>query len=185
MSDNRYYYKKNYTGNLSAFGTAIVFTIIGILSLVFRAYNIGFIELRTWGYWFFIPAFFIFIGGFSSIYWDNRMRDTVYSATVNRKGRVKLENFAQEVSIKPNNILRILLDLRTKRGIQYSYDGATGEIIFGEETKYDQSPEFEAPLPKKQAEVIFPAGNVNYCPYCGHKPTAGSKFCESCGSKLE
>ena len=127
MSDNRYYYKKNYTGNLSTFGTAIVFAIVGILSLIFRAYNISFIGLAGWGYWLFIPAFFIFIGGFSTIYWDKRMRDTVYGAIVNRTGKVKLENFAQEVSIKPNNILRILLDLRAKRGIQYSYDGATGE----------------------------------------------------------
>lgn len=185
MTDDRYYYKKNYTGNLSTFGTAIVFTIIGILSLIFRAYSIGFIELRTWGYWFFIPAFFMFIGGFSSLYWDKRMRDSVYSSTINRTGRVKLESFAQEVGIKPNNILRILLDLRTRRGIHYSYDGDTGEIIFGEEVKYEKSTEFETPLSKKQAEVIFTGGEVNFCPYCGHKSPAGSKFCESCGSKLE
>lgn len=185
MSDNRYYYKKNYTGNLSTFGTAIVFSIVGILALVFNAYDINFIGLRSWGYWLFIPAFFIFIGGFSTIYWDKRMRDTVYGATLNRTGRVKLESFAQEVSIKPNNILRILLDLRAKRGIQYSYDSETGEIIFGQETKYEQSQEFVSPLPKKQAEVIFPTGDVSFCPYCGHKPPAGSQFCESCGSKLE
>jgi len=185
MSDNRYYFKKNYIGNLSNFSTAIVFTIVGIVALVLRHYNIQFIGLAYWGFYLFIPAFFMFIGGFSALYWDKRMRDSVYSSTLNRKGRVKLESFAQEVGIKPNNILRILLDLRTRRGIHYSYDGDTGEIIFGEEVKYDKSTEFETPLSKKQAEVIFTGGEVNFCPYCGHKSPAGSKFCESCGSKLE
>ena len=122
MSEDRYYLKKNYVGNMSTFGTAIVFTIVGILSLIFMRLNIQFIGLAYWGYWLFIPAFFIFIGGFSSLYWDKRMRDSVYHTAVNKKGRVKLENFAQEAGIKPNNILRILLDLRAKRGLQYSYD---------------------------------------------------------------
>ncbi|TFG10355.1 hypothetical protein EU534_01105 [Candidatus Heimdallarchaeota archaeon] len=185
MSDNRYYYKKNYTGNMSTFGTAIVFTIVGILALVFNAYNINFIGLRSWGYWLFIPAFFIYIGGFSALYWDKRMRDTVFGATLNRKGKVTLENLAQETGIKPNNMLRILVDLRTRKGIQYSYDGESGAINFGEEVTYDKSAEFQSPLPKKQAEVIFPTGEASFCPYCGHKPPAGSKFCESCGSKLE
>ena len=149
------------------------------------AYDINFIGLAYWGYWLFIPAFFSFIGGFSSLYWDKRMRDTVYAAGLNRKGRVKVEDLAQEVGYKPKNMLRILVDLRTRRGLQYSYDGDSGEIIFGEEIKYEQAAQFTEPMSKKQAEVIFPAGEVKYCHYCGHKPPAGSKFCESCGSNLE
>ena len=104
---------------------------------------------------------------------------------MNKKGRVKLESFAQETGIKPKSVLRILLDLRAKRGLQYSYDSVTGEIIFGEDVQYEKAEEFVSPLPKKQAEVIFPKGETNFCPYCGHKPPAGSQFCESCGSKLE
>ena len=104
---------------------------------------------------------------------------------MSKKGRIKLESFALETGIKPKNILRILLDLRARRGLQYSYDGDTGEIIFGEDVKYEKAEEFVSPMPKKQAEVIFPGGEVNFCPYCGHKPPAGSSFCQSCGSKLE
>ena len=185
MSQDRYYQKKDYKGDFSAFGAAIAFTIVGVLSLIFMAYDINFIGLAYWGYWLFIPAFFSFIGGFSSLYWDKRMRDTVYAAGLNRKGRVKVENLAQEVGYKPKNMLRILVDLRTRRGLQYSYDGDSGEIIFGEEIKYEQAAQFTEPMSKKQAEVIFPAGEVKYCHYCGHKPPAGSKFCESCGSNLE
>ena len=185
MSYERYYNKKDYKGDFSAFGTAIAFTIVGILSLVFMALDVQFIGLAYWGYWLFIPAFFLFIGGFSSLYWDKRMRDAVYAACINRKGRVKVEDLAQEVGYKPKNMLRILVDLRTRRSLQYSYDSDSGEIILGEEVKYEQAAQFTEPMSKKQAEVIFPTGEMNYCPYCGHKPPAGSKFCENCGSKLE
>ncbi len=184
MSQDRYYHKKNYTGDFSAFGTAIVFTLVGVLALIFRAYNIYFIGLWTWGYWLFIPAFFIFIGAFSSVYWDRRMKNSLYAATVNRTGRVNVTSLAQEVGIKPNSLLRVLVDLRTQRGIQYSYDTDTGDIVFGEDIKYNQSTEFTAPMSKKQAEVVFQAPEASYCHYCGHKPPAGSQFCENCGSKL-
>lgn len=184
MSQNRYYTKKDYKGNYSAIGTGIVFAIVGILSLIFMRYNIQFIGLAYWGYWLFIPAFFIIIGGIGDMLNDRRMRDAVYAAALNRKGRVKVENFAQEIGIKPKNIIRILVDLRIKRGIQYSYDGETGEIIFGEEVEYDRAPEYTAPMSKKQAEIIFPTGEVNFCPYCGHKTSAQMQFCENCGSKL-
>jgi len=185
MSYDRYYYKKKYTGDYSAFGTAAVFTLIGILSLVFRRLSIDFIGLAWWGYWFFIPAFFIFIGAISHLYSDRRMRDSVFYAVQNRSGRIRIETFAAEVGIKPQDLLRILVDLRVSKGIQYKYDGATGEIIFGEDIQYKQAPEFEEPIPKKQVEVIFPSGDVNYCPYCGHKASASMQFCENCGSKLQ
>ena len=184
MSDNRYYNKKTYKGDFSAIATGLVFAFVGILSLIFMRLNIQFIGLAYWGYWLFIPAFFIIIGGLGDMYNDRRMRDAVYAATLNRKGRIKVEDLAQEVGIKPQNMLRILVDLRIKRGVQYSYDGETGEIIFGEEVKYEKAPEFTEPISKKQAEVIFPGGEVNYCPYCGHSATPNMQFCESCGSKL-
>jgi len=44
MSQNRYYSKKDYKGDYSAFGTAAVFIAVGILSLVFRRYA----RYETW-----------------------------------------------------------------------------------------------------------------------------------------
>ena len=184
MSHDRYYHKKNYKGDLSAFGAAIAFTVVGIISIVFMYVPGDFIGISTWGYWLFIPAFFSFIGGFSSIYWDRRMRNSVYAATVNRQGNVNVNSLSQELGIKPNQMLRILVDLRVRRGIKYSYDTSTGELVFGEGIKYDQAAEFTAPMSKKQAAVVFPTAEASYCPYCGHKPPAGSQFCENCGSKL-
>lgn len=184
MSHDRYYHKKDYKGDLSAFGAAFAFTIVGIVSIVFRYIPGDFIGISGWGYWLFIPAFFSYIAGFSSIYWDRRMRNSLYAATVNRSGRVNAASLAQEVGIKPNNMLRAMVDLRVRKGIQYSYDSSTGDIIFGEDVKYEQASEFSAPMSKKQASVVFPTAEASYCPYCGHKPPAGSQFCENCGSKL-
>ncbi|MHA1668131.1 MAG: zinc ribbon domain-containing protein [Candidatus Heimdallarchaeaceae archaeon] len=185
MSNNRYYSKKDYKGDFSAFGTAIVFTLIGILSLAFRTYSIPFLGLSNWGYWFFIPAFFTFISAFGHLYSDRRMRNNVFTSVSNRSGRVKLESLSQETGISPKNLLRILIDLRTSKGIKYSYDTETGEIIFGESIAYHRSPDFVSPLSKKQAETIFPPGEVTYCPYCGHKTSSEVQFCENCGSKLQ
>jgi len=121
MSHTRYYSKKDYKGDFSAFGTAIVFTLIGILSLAFRTYGISFIGLSNWGYWFFIPAFFTFISAFSHLYSDRRMRNNVFTSVSNRSGRVKLESLSQETGISPKNLLRILIDLRASKGIKYSF----------------------------------------------------------------
>jgi hypothetical protein len=186
MSQDRYYSKKDYKGDYSAFGTALVFTIVGIVSLVLKyaAPAHDFWGIANWGYWMFIPAFFIFIGAINHLDVDRRMRNNVLASIQNRSGAVKIENLASEAGVKPQQILRILVDLRVRNNIKYSYDANTGEILLGETVSYDKAPEFVAPLPKKQAEVIFPSEKGSYCPYCGHKPPEGSKFCESCGSNL-
>lgn len=187
MSQDRYYSKKDYKGDYSAFGVALVFTIVGIVSLVLKyAYPAhDFWGISTWGYWMFVPAFFILIGAIGHVDTDRRMRNNVLAAVQNRTDAIKLENLAAETGIKPQHVLRILVDLRVRNQIKYSYDSNTGEILLGETISYQKSPEFTTTLPKKQADVIFSAGATTYCPYCGHKPPAGSKFCESCGSKLE
>jgi len=112
------------------------------------------------------------------------MRNSLYAATLNRKGRVNVNTLAHETGIKPNSMLRALVDLRTQKGIQYSYDAETGDIVFGEDVKYNQSTEFTSPMSKKQAAVVFPTADATFCPYCGHKTPAGSQFCENCGSQL-
>lgn len=185
MSQNRYYSKKDYKGDYSAFGTGVVFIAIGILSLLFRRYGIDFIGLASWGYWFFIPAFFTIIGAIGHLDSDRRMRNNVLRAVQNRgDSSVKLETLAEETGIKPKNVLRVLVDLRNTGQAKYRYDTASGEIMLGETVNYEKSPEFTEPISQKQLEVIYPSGEVNFCPYCGHKASAGMQFCESCGSNL-
>ncbi|MBY8999476.1 MAG: hypothetical protein KGD64_01035 [Candidatus Heimdallarchaeota archaeon] len=185
MSQNRYYSKKDYKGDYSAFGTAAVFIVVGILSLVFRRYGIEFIGLAYWGYWLFIPAFFTIIGAIGHLDSDRRMRSSVLLGVQNRgDSSVKLETLAEETGIKPKNVLRVLVDLRNAGQIKYRYDTGSGEIIIGETIKYEKAPEFEEPISQKQYDVIYPSGEVNFCPYCGHKTSASMQFCENCGSKL-
>jgi hypothetical protein len=115
MSKDRYYSKKDYKGDYSAFGTATIFIVIGTLSLVFRHNGIGFIGLADWGYWFFVPAFFTIIGAIGHLDSDRRMRNNVSLAVQNRgDSSVKLETLAEETGIKPKNVLRVLVDLRSE-----------------------------------------------------------------------
>ncbi len=185
MSKQRYYYRKSYTGSYSAFGTAFVFALVGVISLIFRYTDIDFIGLADWGYWLFIPAFFIALGAFKDYFNDSRLRKHVLLSLQNTTGnRINLDQFSKEIGIKPNGILRVLVDLRVKGLIKYSYDSNTGEILLGESIQYRQAPEFVEPPSKKQLEVIFPSSETEYCPYCGHKAISEAQFCENCGSKL-
>ena len=125
MSQDRYYSKKDYKGDFSAFGTAIVFAIFGIISLVLRyqfpAYD--FWGISNWGYWLFIPAFFIFIGAIGHVSTDRRMRNNVLAAVQKRTGAVNVENLAAETGIKPKDLLRVLVDLRVQHSVKYRDSG--------------------------------------------------------------
>ena len=184
MSKDRYYSKRDYKGDLSLFGTAAAFTFVGIVSLILRAIGRDFIGIAGWGYWLFIPAFFIAISAFGHLYTDRRMRDNLRGAVQNRSGKVTLNTLSTETGIKPQHILRVLVDLRASHSIQYRYDVESGEIILGDEVQYEKAPEFVEPMPQKQMDVIFPSGEVSYCPYCGHKAIPSARFCENCGSSL-
>jgi hypothetical protein len=165
---NRYYYKEDYTSAIGTFATAIVFLFVAILSLIFRAINFEFIGLADWGYWLFIPAFFIFIGGFTQIYRNYKYQQVVKNALIQRNftGTHKLEHIALEIGMRPKDILRVLLDLRRKGVVKYSFSSETGEIILGQDIAYSQATEYVAPT-KKLEEPLSTEGK-NYCVYCGH-----------------
>ncbi|MHA1303830.1 MAG: zinc-ribbon domain-containing protein [Candidatus Heimdallarchaeaceae archaeon] len=189
MSKNRYYYKKSYKGDYSAFGSALTFTAVGILSLIFDAYNINFIGLRYWGFWLFVPAFFSFTSAIGLIANDRKMRKAVLGFVQSHPGGpIKVETISAQIGMKMNDILRVLVDLRMKGLVQYKYDTQTGEILLGEAVKYQRAPEFTSPPTKNQAETIASTIQLSqaeyYCPYCGQKNPEDSQFCINCGSKL-
>jgi len=183
---NRYYSKKKYEAAIETLGVGIVFLFVAILSLFFRAFNINFIGLSSWGYWLFIPAFFIMLGGIQQYYTNNKFQKAVRVAILDRdnQGAHKLEDIALEVGIKPKDVLKVLIDLRQKgeRGISYRFNSETGEIILGEKVAYVKSEEFVVP-PKQLAEPLETAGK-GYCVYCGHELSTEGNFCENCGSKI-
>ncbi|KKK43443.1 MAG: hypothetical protein Lokiarch_26570 [Candidatus Lokiarchaeum sp. GC14_75] len=84
--------------------------------------------------------------------------------------------------MRPKDILRVLVDLRNKGVVQYSFSPETGQIILGQKIIYKQANEYIAPAKKLQSPL--PTENKNYCVYCGHKLEASGEFCPNCGSKL-
>lgn len=181
---HRYYYKETYEAAIGTFAVAIVFLFVAILSLFFRAFNIEFIGLAHWGYWMFIPAFFIFIGGFEQLYRNSKYKRVVKNALAQRnfQGTYKLEHIALEIGMKPSVLLRVLSDLRTRGIIKYSFNPDTGEFILGQTITYSPATEY-VPPPKKMTEPL-PTEGKNYCVYCGHKLESSGNFCPNCGSHL-
>jgi hypothetical protein len=182
---HRYYSKEKYESTIGAFFCGGAFLFVAILSLVLLTLKINFIGLSSWGYWLFIPAFFIiFFGGFQQIYTNMKFKNTVRNALLDRggEGTIKLEDLALEVGIKPRDILRILVDLRAKGSINYKFNQETGEIILGEKVQYSPSENYTAP-PKNLESPLETEGR-NFCVYCGQKIREGARYCENCGSAL-
>ncbi|MHA1510073.1 MAG: zinc ribbon domain-containing protein [Promethearchaeota archaeon] len=181
---NRYYSKKKYEAAIETLGVGFVFLFVAILSLFFLAFGVPFIGLRSWGYWLFIPAFFIILGGVQQYYTNEKFQKSVRVAILDRsnQGTHKLEDIALEVGIKPKDVLKVLIDLRQKGAISYRFNSETGEIILGEKVAYVKSEEFVVP-PKQLAEPLETAGK-GYCVYCGHELSTEGNFCENCGSKI-
>jgi hypothetical protein len=183
---HRYYYKESYEAAIGTFACACVFLFVAILSLVSRTvHSIDIWGLSGWGYWLFIPAFFIFIGGFEQLYRNYKYKQVVKSALAQRnfEGTYKLEHIALEIGMKPSVLQRVLVDLRNKGQIRYKFDAESGQIILGQTITYTQATEF-IPPPKKMSEPL-PTEGKNYCVYCGHKlDTTTGNFCPNCGSKL-
>lgn len=181
---HRYYYKESYETAIGTLATAIVFLFVAILSLFFRTYNIEFIGLASWGFWLFIPAFFIFIGGFQQLYRNMKYKQVVKNALAQRnfQGTHKLEHIALEIGMKPKDILRVLVDLRNKGIIKYSFDAESGQINLGQPIIYSPANEYIAPV--KKLDSPLPSGGKSYCVYCGHNVEGKGSFCPNCGSKL-
>ena len=188
MSDdrykNRYYTKKKYEAAIETLGVGLVFLFVAILSLFFLAFNIDFIGLKSWGYWLFIPAFFIILGGFSQYYTNIKFQKAIKVAILDRgnQGTHKLEDISLEVGIKPKDVLQVLIDLRQKGVVSYRFNSDTGEIILGEKVTYVKSEDYVVP-PKKLEDPLETKGKA-YCVYCGHQLPKEGNFCENCGSKI-
>jgi uncharacterized membrane protein len=181
----RYYQKQKYEAAIGSFAVATVFIFVGILALIFLRFGIGFIGLQYWGYYMFIPAFFILLGAFNQVYTNSKYKKAVLRAITDRQnqGTYKLEHIALEVGIKPKNLLRVLADLRQKGKIMYRFNADTGEIELGQTIQYVRSEEYISPAKKLQTPVIV-SEPKNFCVYCGYAIDRAAKFCPSCGSKL-
>jgi hypothetical protein len=181
---DRYYSKEKYEAAIGIFVTGFIFLFFAILSVIFLRFHINFIGFASWGYWLFIPAFFIILGGFQQVYRNSKYKKAVLVALINRgnQGIYKLEHIALEVAIKPKDLLRVLADLREKGKIVYRFNPETGEIELGQKVVHVPSDQLQPPSKKLEAPII--SEEKNFCIYCGHQIDKDTKFCPSCGSKL-
>ncbi|MHA1369738.1 MAG: hypothetical protein ACTSWN_00645 [Promethearchaeota archaeon] len=183
----RYYKKREYSGSLSGFTTGSVFVAIGIIALVLNTLNVDFIGLRYWGYYLFIPAFFILLGAVGQYFTDKRVRKDVLAAIRSRgNGNYSLDEIAADAGVKRKHLLQVLMDLRADGQIKYMYNSETGEIIIGQEIPYDPIPTNNIPVNQdKQVAVKEPGNYMQYCMYCRHRiEQSNARFCSYCGSEL-
>ena len=182
---NRYYSKGKYEAALGGFVVGLIFFGVAVVSslMITFGYHDHFVSLDSWGFWMFIPGFFIIIAAFGQINTNRNYQKAVKNAILERgsSGSLKLEDLSLEVGIKPSDVLKVLVDLRNKGELRYRFNSSSGEILLGETITYSQSSEFTPP-PKTIKEPL-PKGKA-FCQYCGHNIDKGSLFCENCGSKL-
>ena len=187
-TSDRHYMKREYAGNHATFGTGVMFLLVATISLILRTLSVDFISLASWGFWLFVPAFFILIGAVSQLSTDRRIRQDVETSMRQRgSGRFPLDEIAAESGVKRRFLLRVLMDLRNMGRITYRYDAQTGEIITGEQVTYQQSPEFKPIQSRNEpvAEEMIQKGR-HFCIFCGQifEPNTEVKYCPNCGSQL-
>jgi hypothetical protein len=177
---DRYYYEEKYKAAKGSFVIGLIFVFVGILALL----RVQFLGLNHWGFWLFIPAFFILLGGFHQLYTNMKYKKAVMLAVNSREhqGIYKLENIALEVGIRPSDLLQILSVLRDDGKVQYRFNADTGEIELGQKFSYVKDEKYIAP--SKKPEMPLATEGKNFCLYCGQKLERDSKFCPSCGSRL-
>ncbi len=181
---DRYYSEKKYKAVKGSFVCGLFLLIFAILSLIFRALNIHIIGFLNWGFWLFIPAFFVILGAFHQLYTNRKYKKAVMNALLDRgnQGTYKLEHIALEIGIKPSDLLRVLADLRDNGKIIYRFNPDTGEIELGQKIAYIPSADYVPTVKKIDAPI--PSTGLNFCIYCGHQLEQDAQFCPNCGSKL-
>jgi len=174
--DDRYYEKSREFWNTA--GVALVFTILVLISIVFIIFDIPFMGFKYWGFWFGIPAFFLWIASVNQYMQNKRFKKTVESVLNSYKelnDRISLDKLSSETMISQNILLRVLMDLRSEGRLKYIYDKKTGDIIINPKKLEDQKIE----VSEEKSE------NPYYCPYCGEPISRNDKFCFKCGSSTD
>jgi hypothetical protein len=174
VRERRYEGRSQYLG---AFGLGGAFIAVGIISILLNIFHVEFIGLQSWGYFMFIPAFFIIIGGIATYIRVERLKKEVLAALENyRDTQVNVDDLVKELMMERPSLMRLLIDLRTDSYIKFRVDAKTGELIFGQAF-------VPSPIDTKVTPIV--ATDTIFCPQCGFRISADSVFCPNCGSSIQ
>jgi len=134
----------------------LIFIIWGILS---------YFEIFAGSIWIAFAGFWIFGTSAAILLSRGSVLKTVLYSLKSYK-RVKLDQLAKELDMKPEDLRAAIVDLRAEGKINVRFDPETGEIIVGEGLE-------EVKASKK------------FCQYCGEPVPETARFCPSCGSYIE
>ncbi|MEM2109659.1 MAG: PCI domain-containing protein, partial [Candidatus Odinarchaeota archaeon] len=119
------YNKKPY---ITTLGVAIVFTIIGVLSIVFGLLQILFLGLAWWGFWLFIPAFFLYIAAAESYFKSRRAFEQIVNS-IKAYDSVSLDKLSAELNMEYSDVKAIVIEAIGKGEIKGRIEASTGRLI--------------------------------------------------------
>ncbi|WEU40890.1 MAG: PCI domain-containing protein [Candidatus Odinarchaeum yellowstonii] len=120
------YSKKPY---ITTLGSAVIFTFIGVLSLVFNLLGIMFLGLAWWGFWMFIPAFFLYISAAESYIKNKRAEEYVVRIIKAYDGDIYLDKLASELNLAYSDVKAIVVDAISKGKIKARIEASTSKLI--------------------------------------------------------
>lgn len=148
-------YKPEYK-DYSELALGVIFIMWGILS---------YFEVFPGSIWIAFAGFLILGSVISNLLSRSSVLKTVLYSLKSYK-RVKLDQLAKELDMRPDELRAAIVDLRAKGKTDVRFDPETGEVIVGE--SFEKAKE----------------GN-RFCQYCGEPVPETARFCPSCGSYIE
>ena len=140
----------------SSIMVGLIFIVWGVLS---------YFEIFPGSIWIAFAGFWIFGTSVATLLSRESVLKTVLYSLKSYK-RVRLEQLAKELDMRPDELRAAIVDLRANGKINVRFDPETGEVIVGEEIE-------------KVKET------KRFCQYCGEPVPEPVRFCPSCGSYIE
>ncbi len=169
---------------ITSLGVAFVFTFIAILSIVFNSLRIMFLGLAWWGFWMFIPAFFLYIAAVEEYLKIKRAVEQVLSFIKAYDGDVNLDKLSSELNLDYFDVKAIVADLISKEKIEARIEASTGELIFDKDINKNKVGLLNSNSDSGIKSAEENMSNIIFCPHCKASINNSLVFCPFCGERI-